>query len=100
MIIRKHLQFDAGFFLCNFTSIKMFLDKNNSVSFDVSPTDLNLEIDLKRNEVKYQNHSNRFLCLKKDFKKQFAHIYAGRLKIMKQRTIQACSAKWGKKFCI
>ena len=78
----------------------MFLDKNNSVSFDVSPTDLNLEIDLKRNEVKYQNHSSRFLCLKKDFKKQFAHIYAGRLKIMKQRTIQACSAKWGIKFCI
>lgn len=60
-----------------------------------SPVEFNSEIALKRKEVRYENHSKRFLCLKRDFKKQFAHIYAGRLNALKSRLISSSSAKWG-----
>lgn len=69
--------------------------KNKAKSLNTSPNDLNAEISLNRSGTSYNNLSDKFKCLKKDFVKQFAHIYAGRLSKSKENLQKKCVLKWG-----
>lgn len=75
----------------------MILDtKGKAEALKSYPNEFNAEVPLKRIDVSYQNLSDKFKCIKKDFTKQFAHIYAGRLSKSKDSLIQKCILKWGK----
>lgn len=51
---------------------------------------------LTRCEAKYVNNSERFELKEKQFKRQYAHIYASRLWTMRPKVQKAATAKWGK----
>ncbi|KAK6645537.1 hypothetical protein RUM43_001814 [Polyplax serrata] len=70
--------------------------ENKSKGANPFTDEINTEVTLTRSVVQYENLSQRFVCLKRDFKRQFAHIYACRLKSMKESVIQSSVAKWGK----
>lgn len=49
-----------------------------------------------RREAKYVNNSERFELKVKQFKRQYAHIYASRLWTMRSKLQMAATSKWGK----
>lgn len=51
---------------------------------------------LTRCEAKYVNNSERFELKEKQFKRQYAHIYASRLWMMRAKVQKAATAKWGR----
>lgn len=67
----------------------------NIVSFTESPLNSELVVVLQRKQIKYENHSKKFLCANKEFKRQFCHIYASRLNELKSTLTKSCIAKWG-----
>lgn len=70
--------------------------KNKSQALNTFPNELNAEISLNRIDAPYENLSGRFRTSDKDFAKQFAHVYAGRLSKSKGILQKKCLAKWGK----
>lgn len=77
----------------------MILDrKGKAQDLKTFPNEVNAEVELNRIEVSYKNLSDKFKCTKKDFTKQFAHIYAGRLSKSKDSLTQKCISKWGNIF--
>lgn len=74
----------------------MILKDDDSNVFKKAPTDENVEYKFARKELAYENLSDKFKCLSKDFTKQFSHIYSNRLKIMRPRLLKNAKNKWGK----
>jgi DNA polymerase delta subunit 2 len=50
---------------------------------------------LERASCSYSNHSERFRLNKKEFRKQYAQLYAVRLMTMRKKLAAAARRKWG-----
>lgn len=57
---------------------------------------MDLQGRFTRYEAKFINNSERFLLKEKQYKRQYAHIYASRLWTMRAKLLEAASSRWGK----
>ena len=53
------------------------------------------EVSFQRPSSKYENLSSRFVLKDRNFQRQYAHLYAERLKIMLPVLTEAAKRKWG-----
>jgi len=69
----------------------MILKEINPNTIEKSPA----EVSFNRTQCSFENLSEKFKCRTRDFSNQFAHIYAGRLNLLKPRILKVAKEKWG-----
>ncbi|KAL0270573.1 UNVERIFIED_CONTAM: hypothetical protein PYX00_007939 [Menopon gallinae] len=75
----------------------MILEKadRNLSSLKSSPVECEAEFSATRDDYTYEDLCEKFKCRERNFNRQYAHIYAGRLNAMQDAIKKSCITKWG-----
>ncbi|KAK3914976.1 DNA polymerase delta subunit 2 [Frankliniella fusca] len=60
-----------------------------------NPSEESVDVVIDRVDSKFQDHSDRFRIVNKDFSRQYFHFYAERLSSMKELLLPRINQKWG-----
>lgn len=75
----------------------MFVTEGSEINFD-KDNDFSNDEGLERLVCDYEDLSEPFLHVAKDFSKQYAHIYAARFNAMQGNLLNRVKLKWGDKY--